>query len=234
MRTPFFLMFRRQPRLPVYTTGVSHVGRTSPTEETAQKTRDNLQIAFELARRSLTGRADKQAEHNRKLKPYPVFHPEQEVLVCKPYHDSDGPNPKLLLPWRGPCVICSQLSPVVYRVRLINDTHKVSVHVAHIKPYHQRKTPHAPQFEKFTELFVGQPIPLPALDRPHEAQPEIESYFVDRVVDHNVGQAEKVPTTANTACGSEGTALLSYVLIMFDLKTDLVERTVYCTELVHV
>ena len=60
--------------------GIPHVGRTADTEEFAQNTRDNLQIAFELARRNLTERADKQAEQNSKLKPYPVFKPGQEVL----------------------------------------------------------------------------------------------------------------------------------------------------------
>ena len=116
-----------------------------------------------------------------------MFKPGQEVLVYRPYQDSDGPNPKLLLPWRGQYVFCSQLSPVVHRVRLTNDTREVSVHLAHIKPYHQRETPPAPQFEKLAELFLGEHIPLPELDHPDAAQPKIESYFVDRVVDHKRG-----------------------------------------------
>ena len=117
--TPSFLMFGRQPRPPIdIILGIPHERRAADTEEFAQNTRDNLQIAFELARRSLTERADKQAEQNSKLKPYPVFKPGKEVLVYRPYQDSDGPQPKLLLPWRGPYVVCSQLSPAVYRVRL--------------------------------------------------------------------------------------------------------------------
>ena len=191
---PFFLMFGRQPRVPVdIIIGIPHVGRTADTEELAQNTGDNLQIAFELARRNVTERADKQAENNRKLKPYPVFQPGQEVLMYKPYRDSDGSNPKLLLPWRGPHAICLQLSPVVYKVRLTNDTRAVSVHLAHIKPYHQRETPPAPQFEKLAELFLGKPIPLPELDHPDETQPKIESYVADRVVDHKRGPGRQSP-----------------------------------------
>ena len=149
-----FLVFGRKPRLPVDTIlGIPHVGRTAVTEEFAQNTRDNLLIAFELARRTFTERADKQAKNNAKLNPYPVFQPGHEVLVYKPYQDSDGPNPKLLLPWQGPYVVCSKLSPVVYRVRLRTDTREVSVHLAHIKPDHQWETPPAPSLEKLPEPF---------------------------------------------------------------------------------
>ena len=144
-------------------------------------------------RRNLTKCADKQAQQNSKLKPYPVFKPGQEVLVYRPYQDSDGPNLKLLLPWRGPYVVCSQLSPVVYRVRLTNDTREGSARLAHIKPYHQRETPPAPQFEKLAELVLGEPIPLPELDHPDAAQPKIESYSVDRVVDHKRGPGRPTP-----------------------------------------
>ena len=38
-----------------------------------------------------------------------MFQPGQEVLVYKPYQDSNGPNPKMLLPWRGPH-ICRPLT----------------------------------------------------------------------------------------------------------------------------
>ena len=192
--TPFFFMFGRQPRLPVdIILGIPHVERTADTEELAQNTRDNVQIAFELARRTLTERADKQAEQKCKLKPYPVFKPGQKVLVYRPYQDSDGPNPKLLLPWRGSYVVFSQLSLVVYTAHLTNDTREVSVQLAHIKPYHQRETSPAPQFEKLVERFLGEPIYLPELDHPDAAQPKIESYFVDRVVDHKIGPGRPSP-----------------------------------------
>ena len=84
--TPFFLMFGRQPPPPVdIILSIPHEGRTTDTKEFAQNTQDNLQIAFELARRNLTERADKQAENNSKLRSHPVFQPGQEVLVYKPY-----------------------------------------------------------------------------------------------------------------------------------------------------
>ena len=52
-QTPVFLMFGSRPRLPVdIILGTRHVGRTANTEEFTQNTRDNLQIAFELARQT--------------------------------------------------------------------------------------------------------------------------------------------------------------------------------------
>ena len=116
-------MFDRRARLPVdKLLGIPHVENTADTEVFAQNIRDNLQIEFELAHRNLTERATKQAASNEKFAPYPVFNPGQKVLVYRPFQDTNGQNPKLLLPWRGPYIICSQLSPIVYRLRRTTET----------------------------------------------------------------------------------------------------------------
>ena len=134
-------MFGRQARLPIdIIFGIPHVGRSTTTEKFAHSTRENLQIAFELARRNLSERIDKQKANNSKLLPIPEFTPGQKVLVYKPHHSTDGPNPKLIQPWRGPYIICSKLSPVVYRIRHPDDTKQVSVHLAHIKSYRPRQS----------------------------------------------------------------------------------------------
>ena len=93
--------------------------------------------------------------------------------------------------WGGPYVICSQLSPLVYRVKRKKETREVSLHVTHLKPYHPRETPPAHQLDKLAEFFSGNQISLPALDHPDEAQPRIESYVVDRVVGHKLRPGRK-------------------------------------------
>lgn len=113
-------------------------GSTHPTDHTefSKQTRNELRLAFEFARCNLTERADKRVQANKRLPPYPVFKAgEQVVLVYRPHQISDGPNPKLGIPWRGPYIICSQSSPVAYRVKKQGDTKEVSTHIAHLKKY---------------------------------------------------------------------------------------------------
>ena len=192
--TPFFLMFGRQARLPIdIIFGIPHVGKSATTEEFAHATRENLQIAFELARRNLSERIEKQKADNSKLPPIPEFTPGQKVLIYKPHHSTDGPNPKLIQPWRGPYIICSKLSPVVYRIRHPDDTKQVSVHLAHIKSYRPRQSAPAPDFHKLEGLFLGKTLPTPALEESETVPPHIGIYQVADVVGHRRGQGRHSP-----------------------------------------
>ena len=192
--TPFFLMFGRQARLPIdIIFGIPHVGRSTTTEEFAHSTRENLQIAFELARRNLSERIGKQKANNSKLPPIPEFTPGQKVLVYKPHHSTDGPNPKLIQPWRRPYIICSKLLPVVYRIRHPDDTKQVSVHLAHIKSYRPRQSAPASDFHKLEGLFLGKTLPTPALEESETVPPHIGKYEVADVVGHRRGQGRHSP-----------------------------------------
>ena len=83
-------MFREQARLHIDIIFVfSHVGRSTTTEIFAHLTRENLQIAFELARKNLSEQNGKQKAADSKLPPIiPEFIPGQKVLVYKPYQST--------------------------------------------------------------------------------------------------------------------------------------------------
>ena len=113
--TPHFLLFGRAAvqrvdlilGVPSFSAPETHLGYSKQTAE-------NLQLAHELARRSLKERADKQAVVNETLS-FSTFKTGDKVLIHRPYNEADGPNPKLINPWRGPYTVRSQLSPVIYR-----------------------------------------------------------------------------------------------------------------------
>ena len=192
--TAFFSMFERQARLPIdMIFDIPHVGRSPTTEEFAHSTRENLQIAFELARTNLSERIDKQKANDSKLPPIPEFAPGQKVLVYKPHHSTDGPNPKLIQPWQGPYIICFKLSRVVYRIRHPDDTKQVSVHLAHIKFYRPRQSAPAPDFHKLEGLFLGKTLPTPALEESETVPPHIGLYQVADVVGHRRRQGWHSP-----------------------------------------
>ena len=187
-------MFGRQARLPIdIIFGIFHVGRSTTTEKFSHFTRENLQIAFELARRNLSERIDKQKANDSKLPPIPEFTPGLKVLVYKPHQNTDRLNPKLIQPWRGPYIIYSKLSPVAYRIGRPDDMKQVSVHLAHIESYRPRQSAPAPDFHKLEELFLGKTLPTPSLEEPETVPPYIGIYQVADVVSHRRGQGRHSP-----------------------------------------
>ena len=115
------------------------------------------------------------------------------MLVYEPHQSTDGPNPKLIQPWRGPYIIGTKLSPVVYRIRHPDDTKQVSVHFAHIQFYRPRQSAPAPDFYKIEELFLGKTLPTPALEESETVPPHISIYQVADVVSHRRRQGRHSP-----------------------------------------
>ena len=119
--TPHYLVFGRAATLPVeLILGVPSTDAPQSQLDCSRRTVENLQLAYELARRNLKERADKQAVENEKLS-FPCFKIGDRVLLHRPYHDTDGPNPKLISPWHSPYTARAKLSPVIYRVSKPNE-----------------------------------------------------------------------------------------------------------------
>ena len=115
------------------------------------------------------------------------------MLVYEPHQSTDGPNRKLIQPWRGPYIIGTKLSPMVYRIRHPDDTKQVSVHLAHIKFYRPRQSAPAPDFYKIEELFLGKTLPTTALEESETVPPHISIYQVTDVVSHRRRQGRRSP-----------------------------------------
>lgn len=93
-------MSGRQARLPVDTIiRLPHLGHDVSTHELTAETQVTIQLAFQIAQRSLAERSNKQCWANQTMGSYPVLKPDQEeVLLYKPHRGADRPGPKLLFP----------------------------------------------------------------------------------------------------------------------------------------
>ena len=159
--TLHFLMFGRRATLTIdVILGVPNNSASQSRQDYSRRTVENLQLAPEIARRSLRERTEKQAKLNAKLT-FPSFQPGDGVLVHRPYTIADGPNPKLISPWRGPFVVRLRLSPVIYRVSRGEQPKETSVHLARIKPYVAPSSGTVREPDTLDDLFLGIKIPLP-------------------------------------------------------------------------
>ena len=100
-----------------------------------------------------------------------------------PYSEADAPNPKLISSWRGPFVIRSRLSPVIYRVSKGNQPEETPVHLARTKPYHALSVSPATDFDSLDDLFLGIKILLWDFDN-SASQVRIGKLTVNAIENH--------------------------------------------------
>lgn len=108
----------------------------------------------EFDRRNLEKRADKQAGENEKPS-FPSFKPGDQVVIHRPYHETDGSNPKLNSPWHDPYSVRTQLSPVTYRVSNLRDPAEIIVYLGRMKKYNVPTSPPVPDLEALDVLCLG-------------------------------------------------------------------------------
>ena len=111
--TPHFLLFGRRASLPLdkilAVPCTSGYGTRLDYPRRMVANLQHLQLSYEIARRNLQKRADKQSESNEKLS-IRRYQPRDQVLLCHSYNDADGPNPKLIGPRRGPFTVRSVIT----------------------------------------------------------------------------------------------------------------------------
>jgi len=191
--TPHFLMFGRRASLTVdIILGVPCTSGSGTRLEYSRRTIENLQLAYEIARRNLQERTDKQTETNEKLS-FPQYQQGDQVFVHRPYTVADGPNPKLISPWRGPFTVRSQLSPVIYRVARDGELAETSVHFGRMKAYHNDASNSVPDFTALDEFLVRTTLPLPDLDG-SVLTVHIGPYAIEAIESHKRGLGKASPT----------------------------------------
>ncbi|CAM9560792.1 unnamed protein product, partial [Choristocarpus tenellus] len=104
-------------------------------QEYSTKTVENLQLAYELAQRNIgemvLGNESKNVNHK-----FPLYGTRMlSVTSQTTYFSSCTEQKKLLPPWRGPYEVKARITPVVYRVKRLEDQREVTVHLARLKPY---------------------------------------------------------------------------------------------------
>ena len=98
-------MFRRAAVLPVdLILGVPPTSAPQTQLDYSNQTVENLRFSYELARRSLKERADKQAAVSETM-PFPSSKTGDQVPIHRPYNEADGPNLELTSPWHGPYTV---------------------------------------------------------------------------------------------------------------------------------
>ena len=95
---------------------------------------------------------------------FPSFKPGEHVLIHRPYNEADGPNLKLISPWRGPYTVRAQMSLVIHRVTKAGNPAEISVHLGRMKTFVVPLSSPVPDLDALADLFLGSTLPVPDLE----------------------------------------------------------------------
>jgi hypothetical protein len=139
--SPFFLLYGREPNLPVDILLGSHPNPVWPLDAVSQpyanKLMDDLKKARAIVRARIEVAQLKQAERYDSVHKDAIFHKNDLVFIYKPIRKK-GRSEKLLHRWMGPYIVTRQTTPVNYEVKLQVGKQKSDIaHVGSMKPYTQ-------------------------------------------------------------------------------------------------
>ena len=92
-----------------------------------------------------------------------MLKPGDQVLIHRPYHDSDGPIPKIFCLWNGPYTVTTKLTPIIYRVPKQGTVAETTVHLSRRQKLYSPVKTLEPDLEVLDGTFLGTSLPVPHL-----------------------------------------------------------------------
>jgi hypothetical protein len=138
--SPFYLVYGRQPRLPIDLALHTPSDHFANTDEWLNTLHTRFDRAHALAVEALKDQNNKREEQNRDIHA-PVYAAGSRVYLYFPQVKRKR-TIKLAHRWTGPWVVKRQVTPVQYEVELEVGGRKQMVHVTRMKPYISRDDMH--------------------------------------------------------------------------------------------
>ena len=133
--TPFFLMFGRQTRMPIYVAfGLPHSDVATSHSDFAHQLRKRLEDAYQEVRETLGHTLNHQKELSDKKVHGDPFQPGDLVWLHSPVRPKGCPR-KFHRPWTGPYRIVKKLSATAYHLQGVTaQRHRPVIHINRLKP----------------------------------------------------------------------------------------------------
>ena len=162
--SPFYLLYGREPRLPMEVSLLPPGDPASSIAEHRRKIVRNIEVAQQIARDNTARAQQKMKEYYDRSAKVPTFVEGSRVWVYIP-KSYKGLSKKLLHNYHGPYRVVERLSPVHFRLRTCSNRPVTSiVHANRMKPFiDPQDRPITPPDDVDDELYVTE------LDFPHDS-----------------------------------------------------------------
>jgi len=189
--SPFYLLYGREPRLPLDVALLPPANLSKSIADHRARIVRNIEIAHEIARKNIQLAQQKMKEYHDRRATCPEYNVGDRVWIYTPAVPV-GLSKKLRHLWHGPYRIIEQLSPVHFALRTCDNRRLAAIiHANRLKPYYDPS---------------NRPVDIPSgLDNPNE--PCIcEDEFPEDSFDSSNGtsepntqipQAQRPPTSSN-------------------------------------
>lgn len=134
--SPFFLLYGREPRLPIDTSLLTPQDVSASVVEHRKRIVQNIEDYQRIARENIQRSQQAMKEYYDRKAKDPNFEVGDKVWVFTP-KPKKGLSRKLQHRWHGPYRIVQKLSPVHFRLRICNNNRAVTttVHANRMKPF---------------------------------------------------------------------------------------------------